>query len=109
MDNNNLNQPVVPPVAPQPVPPVTPLVVPPASGGSKKMLMIVVLAFVAVAILLGIGIFMYTRSQQTSTQQSAADSQSTQVLNNLSTDINNVDIASPESDFTTVDSELNSL
>lgn len=116
MDNNN---PVVPPVVPpaaNPTPvapqPVAPQVIPPtlpSSGGSKKMLMMVGLAFVVVVVLVGLGIFMYTRAQKSNPELQDVTGQNAQTLNNLSTDLKNVEIASPEAGFSTVDSDLNSL
>lgn len=108
--DNNFPQTVVPP--PAPTVPVTPQVevqsVPP-QGSSKKTVMIIVLVFVVVALLLAGGIYMYMRAQNSKPQESPETAQSTQELNNLSTDIDNVVIATPGAEFSTVDGELNSL
>lgn len=108
MDNNPLPTSTQPQVMPS-MPAVTPEAVSQGPGGSKKMVMIILLVFLAVALLLGGGVFMYMRAQNSKIQESPETAQSTQVLNNLSTDINNVDIATPGAEFSTVDGELNSL
>lgn len=95
--------------APLGMPPISTQAVPPA-GGSKKGLMLIVLAFAVVAILLAVGGYIYMSAQNSSaTKSSEQSSQVTQSLNNLSTEVSNQTIEPIDSDFSGVDQDLKSL
>lgn len=122
MDNNNpmpeqpaVNQAAAMPQTPMPEAPQmsnVPLGTPPSSG--KNMMMIIVLAFVVVAVLVAAGIYMYMRVSKNNpdlsktsnaTQQGAPDP----ALTSADTDIQNLVVPDVSADFSDVDNDLKTL
>lgn len=92
------------PITPQPVPP-------PATGGSKMGMWLIILAFVVVAILLGGGIYMYmsSKSKSETTTVEPAQTKTVDDVKGLSTDVDNVEVGTPEAKFEEIDKDLNAL
>ena len=126
MDNNN---PIEPPVTPNPAPaaapqmPVTPQQIPvnppsaaassviasseaPKSGGGAKKIMMILVILILVVAGLGGG-YLYMNSQNnTETAEVPAQEQS---YDDLESEIDGVDVGSVDSDFAEVDKDLQSL
>jgi len=107
VDNNNPMQPVGPttPIA-QPTPQVSPPPVIP-SGGDKRMVLWFVIGLVIIIVVVG-GIYMYlSRQQSTGSVQQTPAPQAAQ--ENLENELNAIEVANPEQEFTSVDQDLKTL
>lgn len=105
--------PVTPPPAaqPSPVPQPHPTVeaAPAAPKSNSSKMWIIIAAFVIVAILIGVGIMMYSQVSQNNPDLNQVSTQMKDSVNELSTEVSNVVIEDVSADFTEVDSELSGL
>lgn len=86
-----------------------PVTVQTAQGSSKSMLWVIIAAFIVVAILVGVGIFMYTQMRETNPAFQQVSEQVQSSLDSAANDLSGVQIDDVSADFSEVDKELNSL
>lgn len=124
MDNSNtaaqtppIQQPVQPPVQPPAQPPVQPATVqagtpqPAKSGGNKKILWLII-GLVVVILIIGVIYFIFSsqKTKQAADQKLKQTSTATvKPADNLDKELDSIDIQTPDSDFTSVDSDLQNL
>jgi cell division protein FtsL len=104
--------PNTPPVAPAMPTPATNAVnsMPPATGGSSKgMLLVIVAAFLVVAVLVGVGIYTYMTMRETNPAFHQVSENIQQSLDSAANDISGITDTDVNADFSEVDKELNQL
>ena len=104
--------PNTPPVAPAMPTPATNTVnsVPPATEGSSKgMLLVIVAAFLVVAVLVGAGIYTYMTMRETNPAFQQVSENIQQSLDSAANDISGITDTDVNADFSEVDKELNQL
>lgn len=114
MDNDNLTQ--QPPAAntppsQAPAAPQTPIAPEPPSGDSNKMVLWLVIGLVIVVVLVG-GIYFFLSKQQASTTETTTVQTtltSPDTMDALEKDLNALNIEDAESDFTSIDQDLEQL
>lgn len=103
MDNNNLTQ--------QPAVPQTPIAPEPPSGDSNKMVLWLVIGLVIVVVLVG-GIYFFLSKQQTKTTETTTVQTTPQpqdTVDALDKDLNALNVENADSDFASVDQDLEQL
>lgn len=116
--------PIIPPVVTPPTNPVVspqenttvnttpaPAAVIQTSGGnsSKSMLLVILAAFIVVAILVGVGIYMYTQVKEANPVYQQISQSTQESLTSAENDLAGVKEDNVEADFAEVDKDLNSL
>ncbi len=120
MDNNSPVIPQIPPVPAQQAPvsqPVAPqpTVVPSEKKSSAKLIMFLILGIIAIGALVGGGYWYLSSIQTSNANKTSAESTPVPVIEqqapkeNLQGDLNNINIATDESDLAPVDQDLQSL
>lgn len=83
--------------------------VPPQPVSKKSNAILIVGAFAVVALLIGIGIFLYSKVSKDNPELNQTTAQIQDTVNTVSTDIQNLVIEDVSADFAEVDSELSQL
>ena len=99
------------PVAPA-VPSVTqaPVTAPPPTGGSSKgMIWVILAAFLVVAAMVGVGIYMYTRVKDSNPAFQQISQSTQESLTSAENDLSGATETDVSADFTDIDKELNNL
>lgn len=122
MDNNTPVNPQIPPMpAPQtPVPPSAPLqpgsvTVPAEKKSSGKLIMFFILGILVIGALVGGGYWYLSGIQSSNTDKASSESTPVPVIEqqapkeDLQADLNNINIATDESDFAPIDQDLQGL
>lgn len=117
-----INPPVTPPpaeasvAAPQenttvstPVAAPTVMQAPSSTGSSKSMMLVILAAFIVVAILVGVGIYMYTQVKEANPAFQQISQSAQESLTSAENDLSGVREENVEADFADVDKDLSSL
>lgn len=109
MDNSNQVNPTQQPVEPTPTTQPTPVVVPPAEPeGSNKMVLWLILGLVVIVLVVG-GIYLYLSQQQGAETGVTQPTPTPVTEENLENELNTIDVAGSDQDFTAIDQDLQSL
>ena len=81
----------------------------PNGNSSKSMMMVILAAFVVVAILVGVGIYMYTQVKEANPAFQQISQSAQESLTSAETDLSGVQEDNLEADFADVDKDLSSL
>lgn len=108
MENSNQVNPAQP-VEPTPTTQPTPVVVPPAEPeGSNKMVLWLLLGLVAIVLVVG-GIYLYLSQQQGAETTVTQPTPTPVAEENLENELNAIDVAESDQDFTAIDQDLQSF
>ena len=108
-------EPMTPPVGPATPPSPTPVVTPAEKGSSKKMVFMLIGGFVLVLGIVGVIYYFLSMRQQAQTQvpevvtQTPAPASQTVPVESLEGEVNGVSIGDLETEFSTIEADVNSL
>lgn len=85
-----------------------PIVQAPVGGNDNKMGMWLIVGLVVVILVVG-AVYWYLSSQQTPSQPVQQPGSQAETIDNLDQELNSIEVGTADSDFTSVDSDLQSL